>query len=164
MVGPRLEKNASVRISKQRDAAQSVRLRYQVSKVSREKQRERERGPLKVLYPSDMFIGGIGLQQPHSPVLGGILGNVVFCLNMAATCSTYNPSEACQCMCTLFGTAEVHTSVRYFLPGGSYHGSRQVSRRQNPVSSATDRGCSSRANEFHNSKRDIFPPLTIPAV
>ena len=26
---------------------------------------------------------GIGLQRPHSPVLGGILGNVVFCWNMA---------------------------------------------------------------------------------
>ena len=36
-----------------------------------------------------MFIGGFGLQRPHSPVLGGILGNVVFCLNMA-TCSPYN--------------------------------------------------------------------------
>ena len=35
-----------------------------------------------------MFIIGIGLQQPHSPVLGGILGNVVFWLNMA-TCSPY---------------------------------------------------------------------------
>ena len=34
-----------------------------------------------VLYPSKMFIGGIGLQAPDYPVLGGILGNVVFCLN-----------------------------------------------------------------------------------
>ena len=33
-----------------------------------------KRGSLKVLYPSVMFIGGIGLQRPHSPVLG----NVVF--------------------------------------------------------------------------------------
>ena len=32
-----------------------------------------------ILYPSEMFIGGIGLQQPNSPVLDGILGNVVFC-------------------------------------------------------------------------------------
>ena len=32
-----------------------------------------------ILYPSEMFIGGFGLQQPDSPVLGGILGNVVFC-------------------------------------------------------------------------------------
>ena len=31
-----------------------------------------------ILYPSEMFIVGIGLQQPNSPVLGGILGNVVF--------------------------------------------------------------------------------------
>ena len=40
-----------------------------------------------------MFIGGIGLQRPHSPVPGGILGNVVFCRNMAATCSTYNGKD-----------------------------------------------------------------------
>ena len=39
-----------------------------------------------ILYPSEMFIG---LQQPNSPVLGGILGNAVFCLNMAATWNTY---------------------------------------------------------------------------
>ena len=32
-----------------------------------------------ILYSSEMFIGGIGLQRPDSPVLGGILGNVVLC-------------------------------------------------------------------------------------
>ena len=32
-----------------------------------------------ILYPSEMFIWGIGLKRPDSPVLGGILGNVVFC-------------------------------------------------------------------------------------
>ena len=41
--------------------------------------RERWVSEWPVLYPSEMFIGGIGLQRPHSPVLGGILGNVVFC-------------------------------------------------------------------------------------
>ena len=30
-----------------------------------------------ILYPSERFIGGIGLQRPDSPVLGGIQGNVV---------------------------------------------------------------------------------------
>ena len=54
-----------------------LRLWYQASKVSKEN--EKQRGSLKVLYPSEMFIGGIGLQWPHSPVLGGILGNVIFC-------------------------------------------------------------------------------------
>ena len=46
----------------------------------RAKERERESGKCRpVLYPSEMFIEVIGLQRPHSPVLGGILGNVVFC-------------------------------------------------------------------------------------
>ena len=47
----------------------------------KESQQRRERNgasELPVLYSSEMFIGGIGLQQPHSPVLGGILVNVVF--------------------------------------------------------------------------------------
>ena len=32
---------------------------------------------------------GYWVTAPHSLVLGGILGNVVFCWNMVATCSTY---------------------------------------------------------------------------
>ena len=50
-----------------------------------------------VLYPSEMFIGGIELQKPDYPVLGGILRNVVFCLNMAATCGTYIPPVVSGC-------------------------------------------------------------------
>ena len=42
--------------------------------------KETERESLNgILQPSEMFIGGIGLQRPHSPVPGGILRNVVFC-------------------------------------------------------------------------------------
>ena len=42
-VGPRPEKNASVRVSEQRDAAQSVRLWYQASEVSEDNGRRDER-------------------------------------------------------------------------------------------------------------------------
>ena len=35
------------------------------------------------------LLGVLGLQRSDSPVLGGILGNVVFCLNIAATCGAY---------------------------------------------------------------------------
>ena len=74
---PRPEKNASVR----RDAAQSVRLRYQASEVSKEKRRKKRGGTSLngSFIAFEMFIGGLRLQRPHSPVLGGILGNVVFC-------------------------------------------------------------------------------------
>ena len=43
------------------------------------KSKKKSAGSRPVLYPSEMFIAGIWLQRPHSPVLGGILGNVVFC-------------------------------------------------------------------------------------
>ena len=48
------------------------------------------------------------------------------------------------CVYTVWYNAGRQTSVRYFLPEGSYRGSRQGSKRRNPVSSLTDRGCSSR--------------------
>ena len=51
-----------------------------------QKERKRVASLNDILYPSEMCIGGIGLQQLE---LGGILGNVLFCLNMDATCSTY---------------------------------------------------------------------------
>ena len=63
--------------------------RQKEQKENEQRRKERASSLNGILYPTEMFIGGIGLQRPHSPVLGGILGNVVFCWNMAATCSPY---------------------------------------------------------------------------
>ena len=54
-------------------------VRQTQAKRQKETKREGASSLNGILYPSEMFIGGIGLQRPHSPVLGGILGNVVFC-------------------------------------------------------------------------------------
>ena len=72
--------------------------RREGGRARRQREAKRENGRSRpVLYPSEMFIGGIGLQWPHSPVLGGILGNVVFCWNMVDTCSTYSCLEWIVC-------------------------------------------------------------------
>ena len=56
-----------------------IRSQKLIAKRETEEERVKNISERPVLSPSEMFIGGIGLQRPHSPVLGGILGNVVFC-------------------------------------------------------------------------------------
>ena len=79
-VGPRLGKISESEFQSAEMPVGSGRCEGGRARRQRDKEAKRENGgSWPVLYPSEMFIGGIGLQRPHSPVLGGILGNVVFC-------------------------------------------------------------------------------------
>ena len=91
-VGPRLGKNC-VRVSERRCNWQSARLWCQTKCLKRAKRKN------AVSWGGFIALKNVywGYWITDSLVLGGILGNVVFCLNMAATCGTYTSNADRKC-------------------------------------------------------------------